>query len=868
MPFFQKLKELNLFETNATDASSIRIQRLSTRFYLSIFTITLLILSIYASLHKIILLVEIHNPTIDLYHELEAKYSMECSCSETSIRYGELMNHIPTYHQVCSSDFVTQRWIDALFDSTKTPFYFPIDFRSTASQQFQLLAALCQSSARGINDSLQSFFRSELISEKLMIEDFFLTKIRADIDTFKNNTLDAFDYKLIFIRDTIQGNILLPSIGTILNFYFHYIPLEHEPLWIVNTSASAFILPHENSLCTCEKLPTCYTRARIFGDNLFGNYSDGFDYLYIIDEWYIGCRPIDSLLLSTLKTFYNQTEINSFLNFFPNILPNFTCLNANETSRFQLNDTLKTIVKNGFIEKWIQQENYSSYFNKCAPELCSYTINKRFNIYYILTAIIGVYGGLSIGLRLIIPIIIKFIFQRNEETSVQGPSIRRPIQFICYWFQQLISALVKMNLFRSAIHIEPSDIYQQCWTTRFYIICFLHFLIFVTMYTAIIEQTNHIDVLNPSLDEVLDLQKRTNIKFLQCPCSQISSSFKNYVELIPTIHEICSSDFVSYAWIYFFADLHTTYINDINGNGFMFQLLQSFCYLANTTIINARNLFYETQLVTANLMNQSLFESQMKSEGDNFKRVISDRFFYPLEMIRQTTKANQFIYGKSANYRISMQNDTGYLFVDIDPVVVWNDDNGSVCSLLFEPICKLQTLYTDLDIDKNPVRMPVPGLYTSAYYVDSLLLSQLQCLYNQSCIDIIKNHPYYYIIAMSQTSNFSNNVTFQLLLDRLFVEFWSQELNYTAYFRQCQPLLCSYKTEEQPTFIALITSVIGLSGSISAVLGFLSPLIISLIFKYCRRTQQRRLSEVTQQEGKHFLKISTCNIEAQTIYAM
>ncbi|CAF0868087.1 unnamed protein product [Adineta steineri] len=852
MPFFQKLKELNLYETNATDANSIRIQRLSTRFYLSTFTITLLILSIYAALHKTTLLVEIHNPTIDLYQKLEAKYSMECSCSETSIRYGEFMNHIPIYHQVCSSDFVTQRWIDALFDSTKTPFYFPVDFRTTASQQFQLLAALCRSSARGINDSLQSFFRSELITEKLMTEDFFLTKIRADIDTFKNNTLDAFDYKLMFIREIIQGNILLPSTGTILNFYFHYTPLEHEPLWMFKTGPCAFFPPDGGILCTCEKSPRCFTRAGIFGDNLFSTISDGFDYLYIIDEWYIGCRPIDSLLLSTLKTFYNQTEINSFLNFFPNISSNFTCLNVNETSRFQRNDTLKTIVKNGFIEKWIQQENYSAYFYKCAPELCSYTINKRFNIYYIITAIIGVYGGLSIGLRLIIPIIIKFIFQRNEETSVQGPSIRQPIQFICYWFQQLTSALVKMNLFRSAIDIEPSDIYQQCWTTRFYIICFLHFLIFVTMYTAIIEQTTFKYILNPSLDEVLDLQKRTNLSSLPCPCSQISSSFKNYIELIPTIHEICSSDFVLDGWLYLLLYHVSTYPNDIETSGFIFQLPQSLCYLANTTIINARNLFYETQLVTANLMSKDLFESQMKYEGDNFKRVISDRFFYPLELMRQTTRANQFIYGNRANYRISMQNDTGYLFVDIDPVIVWNDDNGNVCSLLFEPICKLQTVYTALNIDKHPVRMPVPGLYTSAYYVDSLLLSQVQCFYNESCIDMIKKDPWFTFKPLSQKSNFPNNVTFQLLSDRLFVESWLPKLNYTAYFRQCQPRSCSYQIKEKPTFIALITSVIGLSGSISTVLRFLSPLIISLIFKYCRRIQQRRSSEVTRQEGKHF----------------
>jgi len=123
MPFFSWLLELNLFETNATDDYSIRIQRLSTRFYISIFTITLFILSIFVSLHTMALRVEIQNPTVDLYTELEHKYSMECFCSNGSILHGQFIELVPIYHQVCSSDFVTQRWFDYLFDSGRSPFY-------------------------------------------------------------------------------------------------------------------------------------------------------------------------------------------------------------------------------------------------------------------------------------------------------------------------------------------------------------------------------------------------------------------------------------------------------------------------------------------------------------------------------------------------------------------------------------------------------------------------------------------------------------------------------------------------------------------------------------------------------------------------
>ncbi|UJR12596.1 hypothetical protein I4U23_016771 [Adineta vaga] len=67
----------------------------------------------------------------------------------------------------------------------------------------------------------------------------------------------------------------------------------------------------------------------------------------------------------------------------------------------------------------------------------------------------------------------------------------------------------------------------------------------LAMYTAITEQTIRIDVINPSLGKVLDLQQQTNLPSLECLCSQLSTSFQYYIELIPSYHEICFSDFVS-----------------------------------------------------------------------------------------------------------------------------------------------------------------------------------------------------------------------------------------------------------------------------------------------------------------------------------
>ncbi|CAF3948424.1 unnamed protein product [Adineta steineri] len=809
--------------------------------------------------------IEIKNPTIDLYEKLAANnYSIECDCSETSVPHKDFISLQPIYHQVCSSDFVTQRWIDYLYDSTKHSFYFHADFRSTAMQQFQLLAILCQSSIQETEDGLDLFFHTEIISGKLMSEDFLLAEAPSRISAFQRNALDAFDYKLMFIREMIAGNALLSSTATIFQTTFQYNVYKDGPRW-EGTYSDVTFFQSDKSSCICREQFTCSTPA-VFLDN--SNKSSA--YFYIIDGWYIGCRPIDSLLSSTLKTFYNQTMINSLLQFFDNTSSNFTYLDASKESIFDLNTTLSTIIKSGFIEKWIQNINYSLYFNHCAPKLCFYTINKRFNIYYIITTIISVYGGLSIVLSLIIPAIVKSITQHNAETSPRDYSFRRLKQLIITWLRQLIPALIEMNIFRSSTHLEPSDIYQQRWSSRLYVTFLSIFFISITIYTAATKETVHTELIKPSFDEVLNLQQETSLSSLQCPCSQLSSSFKYSIELIPTYHEICDSDFVLDEWIRLMLPLEHYHPYNFEQNGPIFKLLQSFCKLAKITINNALNIFYASQLVTPNLITEDLFKSLMISECEYFKHVTPNRFSYLLEFTRQTMKVNQFTYGIYTNYYILMENNTGHVLVYIHFRGSWYYHiNEIFCSLMFDPACILQTVLYTKNIYGYFIAEPLPGFYTSVFYVNSLLLTQLQCLYNQSCVNIINSviaDPFYpfNFTALSQTSRFPNNVTIDFLSKHLFTESWSQTPSYMGYFEQCQPHSCSYTTSQRRTFVLLMMTVIGLSSTVSIILRFISPFIISFILKRCRRTQQTSSSDDNQRGSKFFFEKNLLTCKAQT----
>jgi len=61
-----------------------------------------------------------------------------------------------------------------------------------------------------------------------------------------------------------------------------------------------------------------------------------------------------------------------------------------------------TLIDELFIETWQNPSNYSDYFSACAPLTCRYTYVERKNALYILTAFLGLYGGLTVGLKFIV----------------------------------------------------------------------------------------------------------------------------------------------------------------------------------------------------------------------------------------------------------------------------------------------------------------------------------------------------------------------------------------------------------------------------------------------------------------------------------
>ena len=115
-----------------------------------------------------------------------------------------------------------------------------------------------------------------------------------------------------------------------------------------------------------------------------------------------------------LEYFYNQTELNRMLTYVNSSTTNqlFTALNISENSSFDLNSTIEILVENLFVETWTKKLNYTSYFNQCKPETCIFDVNERASVLYIITSLLGLYGGLSVVLLFGTPFVVTYIIKR------------------------------------------------------------------------------------------------------------------------------------------------------------------------------------------------------------------------------------------------------------------------------------------------------------------------------------------------------------------------------------------------------------------------------------------------------------------------
>ncbi|CAF4043734.1 unnamed protein product [Adineta steineri] len=275
-------------------------QQMITRLQILFLTISLYCIFLYSTYTTQLITVEINKPTYSIYQSLSLNYSqsLQCFCSNISIPYQSFLTIKPRFHNLCSSQFVSQDWINYLYgDGDLVYRYSFTDFRASAVGQFQLLASLCEISQETVNDSLVQLLT---ITPNLLLNIFNL------------------------IRETLGANMII-SVWSV-----NWLIASES---IIYSKWAAHTIPIVYGKCNCGTSWTCTQSSQ---------------------GMMTGCYPLESLLQSTLQCFYNQSCIDS--------TNKFTQLNISslKASQYQINTTIQSILNNLMVEEYIINKSYEN----------------------------------------------------------------------------------------------------------------------------------------------------------------------------------------------------------------------------------------------------------------------------------------------------------------------------------------------------------------------------------------------------------------------------------------------------------------------------------------------------------------------------
>ena len=231
-----------------------------------------------------------------------------------------------------------------------------------------------------------------------------------------------------------------------------------------------------------------------------------------------------------------------------------------------------------------------------------------------------------------------------------------------------------------------------------------------------------------------------------------------------------------------------------------------------------------------------------------------------LSILRAVNHGNAIIsaYGTNFEY-IDLWYNSSYT-IAITQAMTYDN----VCSCALNPTCTTQANFVDLNSSKI---LPLKGLKMGCTPSESFFASTLECFYDVSCIDLIEEqmnstdlvNTIDAVMPLSlNMSQFPVNTTINDLVEKLFIENWSTTINYSAYYAQCLPLLCSYTYIQKLNSLYTITVLLGLCGGLTLILRWICPNIIYLFYQI-HRYWRKRSNIVKSESSVQMATIETTN---------
>ena len=406
-----------------------------------------------------------------------------------------------------------------------------------------------------------------------------------------------------------------------------------------------------------------------------------------------------------------------------------------------------------------------------------------------------------------------------------------------------IHYLTELNLFPS---IPPStnedDLRPQRISTRIFVVSLCLSLTILLIYTSAINVTKTVTVEAPDFNRYKQLYEQYQ-QALVCPCKQISINYNTFLNINYTLHQVCSSYYVTDEWILFFFNSNpgSIFLTDFRSTGRqIFLALKALCTLVGQTISTNLVQFYATNYVSAVAISTDTFKSQSEAFIQQFISSTTSNFALSLRRIRDITQANSLASALSNNVRFAGTSRSEELLMR------WvTYDNDCICASNSE-CTGASNIYKN---SSHSLWWPVPGFYAGCFSLQTLRQCSLECFYNATCATELKlqmesTSPISTsLLNSSAPSRFLPNTNVGTMIDLLMVDQWESSIMYENYYTACQPSQCAYTISKKNDAIYIVATLIGLIGGLITALKLVVPNSVRFLYK-CMQHKERTRSTI------------------------
>jgi hypothetical protein len=268
--------------------------------------------------------------------------------------------------------------------------------RPLLSKQLQILGWLCDETRMILDFAASLYSDQTIVSASVWSRRFFREQTELSTEQYIRRIPAEFGRLYRFVLETFRCSLLPTAFNTDWSLEYG----DPTNGYLLRTIPRVF----SNSSCNCLISGDCQQPLRVGPPDL------------VLPGLVIGCLPLDGLRLSTLECFYSSeciANITRYLDYYTEIdgSPplNFTPptssplvvppMDSSARSRFTVNTTIDTLITELFIEQLSSTSSYETYFATCAPIECRYEYVARQDLLYVVTTLLGLYGGLTVSLR-------------------------------------------------------------------------------------------------------------------------------------------------------------------------------------------------------------------------------------------------------------------------------------------------------------------------------------------------------------------------------------------------------------------------------------------------------------------------------------